>query len=248
MEGIERCGKEKQNINFDPIKNKFAAQKRDFFMQTRDSYRFYKKIHFLNRWTRRIFLWPIKREIFDILEKIRPAQVLDIGCGDGEMMKNIKKIGAHLIGVDSSPAMISLANKKKEHSRIIQSDARKIPFLDNQFDGVIISLVLHELKNNDGKKIVQEAARVIKKGGVLVVVDFQSPKKPKFLSKLLRLLFAQEEKMIGKIYPDHYKNYLDFLKHDLMELISGNNLTAIRRKSVWLENIQIIVCHKSAAR
>ncbi|MBN2078577.1 MAG: ArsR family transcriptional regulator [Spirochaetes bacterium] len=97
----------------------------------------------------------------------------DLGCGTGELLPFIKKKARHVIGVDKSPKMLEEAgrrltlNGKGIELRI--GEIEHLPMRDREADAAVINMVLHHLPSPDAG--IQEAARVLKKGGSLIVVD-----------------------------------------------------------------------------
>ena len=61
-----------------------------------------------------------------------------------------------------------------ERIRVIDGDARQLPFADESFDTVVSSMVLHNIRDEVGRRqAVEEIARVLKPGGRLVIQDMQ---------------------------------------------------------------------------
>jgi ubiquinone/menaquinone biosynthesis C-methylase UbiE len=94
---------------------------------------------------------------------------LDLGCGTGWIQEVLilKKHQRRLIGIDISDGMLRFAQRKQ--MPVVLGDAGKLPFEDQSFDGVLAKGVLHHLPNM--ASAVAEIARVIKPGGVAVLVD-----------------------------------------------------------------------------
>lgn len=92
-------------------------------------------------------------------------RILDVGCGIGTYLKALKRYTQNLYGVDVD------AERIKEAARIspnvFVAPAEKLPFDDEMFDVVLLNEVLEHVK--DGRKAVEEAIRVLKPGGHLVI-------------------------------------------------------------------------------
>jgi ubiquinone/menaquinone biosynthesis C-methylase UbiE/DNA-binding transcriptional ArsR family regulator len=123
--------------------------------------------------------------------------LLDLGTGTGRMLE---LFGPHIergLGLDLSLDMLLLARDRLEraglrHCSVRQGDIYDLPLADNSFDAVIIHQVLHFL--DDGARAVHEAARVLRPGGSLLIVDF-APHELEFLREQhahRRLGFAPE--------------------------------------------------------
>lgn len=94
---------------------------------------------------------------------------LDLGCGTG-WIKDVlvlKKQKRRLIGVDISEGMLRFAQRKQ--MPVVLGDAEKLPFKDACFDGVLAKGVMHHLPAM--ACAAAEIARIIKPGGVAVLVD-----------------------------------------------------------------------------
>ncbi|HIJ64599.1 MAG TPA: methyltransferase domain-containing protein [Candidatus Hydrogenedentes bacterium] len=105
------------------------------------------------------------------LAEIAPHQrVLDIGCGTGGFTIAIaQRTGGWTVGHDVSPALIAYARRKNGSHQVqwILGDAEHLEFGDGCFDRLIMSLVIHQVPNR--KRALQEAYRVLKGSGVLIL-------------------------------------------------------------------------------
>jgi len=84
--------------------------------------------------------------------------VLDFGCGDGQMVRQLRESGYHAYGTD-----VVLSEQNQFIRLIPNDDAYRIPFDDRKFDAVISCSVLEHVKNLD--EAVAEMHRVLKPGG-----------------------------------------------------------------------------------
>jgi arsenite methyltransferase len=115
-------------------------------------------------------------------------KVLDIGCGHGLMLIGAaKKLrDGKATGIDLWQKQDQAGNSREATMRnvrlenvadrveLIDGDARKLPFGDNVFDVVVSSWALHNIydrKERDGA--VREAARVLKPGGHIRIIDIR---------------------------------------------------------------------------
>lgn len=101
--------------------------------------------------------------------------LLDLGTGTGRMLELFGPNLERGLGIDLSPAMLSLARARLERAglkncSVRQGDIYNLPLARESFDVVIIHQVLHYL--DDGARAVREAARVLAPNGRLLVVDF----------------------------------------------------------------------------
>lgn len=108
-------------------------------------------------------------------------KILEIGIGTGLNISHYPP--CKLTGIDFSKAMLNKAKQKHTNVILRLADARKLPFKNNNFDKAITTYVLRV--SPEPKKIISEVARVIKKGGLFVIVD-QFQGKNKLLLSLLQ--------------------------------------------------------------
>ena len=114
-----------------------------------------------------------------LLEQVEitpPTRVLDIGCGLGGTARFIAShFGAHVTGIDLTPAYVDVANKLSEmveldgKTMFLQASALKLPFEDDSFD---MAVMLHVGMNIEDKSTMfSEAARVLAPGGIFALFD-----------------------------------------------------------------------------
>jgi demethylmenaquinone methyltransferase/2-methoxy-6-polyprenyl-1,4-benzoquinol methylase/ArsR family transcriptional regulator len=101
--------------------------------------------------------------------------LLDLGTGTGRMLELFAPRAERAVGVDQSAAMLALARDRLEqaglaHAQLRQGDLYAPPVERDAFDLIIIHQVLHFL--DDPARAILEAARLLRPGGRLVVVDF----------------------------------------------------------------------------
>ncbi|MBU1922271.1 class I SAM-dependent methyltransferase [Patescibacteria group bacterium] len=213
----------------------------------KNKHQFFKKILFPAYYLRRAILHPIRTTLYQAIKSSNAKLILDIGCGDGGLLDRLfDNNNIELIGVDSSPAIISRARKNRVHNHLFLADAEKLPFANEYFDAIIVSLILHGVDNIKGKQILGEAGRVLKKHGTIIVIDFSLPQN--FIGKIIGFLFRQEEKIIGKNNPSHYKNYLEYLNRGgLSNIVRELNINILKNKKLFLGNFDVILMTKKPA-
>ena len=123
--------------------------------------------------------------------------LLDLGTGTGRMLELFGPEIERGLGLDLSLDMLLLARDRLERAglkncSVRQGDIYDLPLTNDSFDVVILHQVLHFL--DDGARAIHEAARVLRPGGRLLVVDF-APHEQEFLREQFahrRLGFAPE--------------------------------------------------------
>ncbi len=123
--------------------------------------------------------------------------LLDLGTGTGRMLELFGPAIERGLGLDLSLDMLLLARDRLERAglkncSVRQGDLYDLPLADDSFDTIILHQVLHFL--DDGGRAIKEAARVLRPGGRLLVVDF-APHEQEFLREQFahrRLGFSPE--------------------------------------------------------
>ena len=106
----------------------------------------------------------------------RPVDsLLDLGTGTGRLLQLFESIYRHGMGVDASREMLAVARSNLERSGISKASIRlgdifNLPLESGGYDLVTIHQVLHYL--DEPQFAVSEAARMLRPGGRLLIVDF----------------------------------------------------------------------------
>jgi len=100
-----------------------------------------------------------------LIEVLAPAEgrrYLDIGCGEGRVMRALTDLGAKAEGVDINHDFAARAGTA------VVADVLAMPFRDSSYDGAYSVLALEHVA--DHRAFFTESARVTRTGGVLAVV------------------------------------------------------------------------------
>ena len=124
--------------------------------------------------------------------------VADIGTGTGILASELARLGLRVIAVDHSSRMLEAARTKLTQEGLAcvelrQGEASALPLEDDEVDAAFAHMVIHYLPSP--AEAIREMARVVKPGGVVVVVDFVSHEHEWMRQELgvARLGFSLEE-------------------------------------------------------
>jgi ubiquinone/menaquinone biosynthesis C-methylase UbiE/DNA-binding transcriptional ArsR family regulator len=110
----------------------------------------------------------VEAAIADALADAPMRTLLDLGTGTGRMLELLGPQIERGFGLDLSLDMLDRAGLR--HCSVRQGDIYDLALPKDSFDVIIIHQVLHFLE--DGARAIQEAARVLRPAGRLLVVDF----------------------------------------------------------------------------
>jgi len=147
-------------------------------------------------------LW--RREAVKRLDPQKDHVYLDIGCGTGDISREIlrQNEAARVIGIDTSLGMLEIGWKKiRQYGLSSQISFREgnclgLEFPDNSFDGAITVFCIRNV--TDHKSAFSEMARVLKPGAKLVVMELTEPMGP-IMKPLFRIYARTVMPFITKI-------------------------------------------------
>ncbi len=94
-------------------------------------------------------------------------KILDLGCGTGRHTKLIKEAGMDTYGCDISSEGVKKTKEKAHDCDVRICDMKSLPYDDGFFDGVFSVNVLEHGVPDEIRLAINEAFRVLRKGGVL---------------------------------------------------------------------------------
>jgi demethylmenaquinone methyltransferase/2-methoxy-6-polyprenyl-1,4-benzoquinol methylase len=104
-------------------------------------------------------------ELQELVRHLAPARTLDIACGTGFLTQHLRGL---VVGLDQSPAMVSIAQTRMPDGVAIVGDALDLPFADRSFDRVLTGHFYGHLPRDERDAFLAEARRV---AADLVVLD-----------------------------------------------------------------------------
>lgn len=110
----------------------------------------------------------VVHELLSVIEPASDATILDVGCGTGEILARVASICPDIVGLDLASGMVQIVMDKGYRALSYVGDV--FPFRDSSFDVVMIYQVFINLPDAGvAKKLLQEASRVTRKGGKILV-------------------------------------------------------------------------------
>ena len=178
------------------------------------------------------------------------ARVLDVGCGDGDGLWILVRLGfepANLFGVDIQEDRIRKAKAKIPLVKFECADATSLRFRDGTFDIVMESMMFLQLTDEEiASRIASEMIRVTKLGGTLLVSDWRYSKpgsrefkgvsasrianlyqvgtRTEVRQTIRGLLIPPVGRFLSKYLPSSY-----FMVHALCPLLVGHRITVLRK-------------------
>ncbi|MBN8898100.1 MAG: metalloregulator ArsR/SmtB family transcription factor [Rhodospirillales bacterium] len=131
------------------------------------------------------------RAVEEALVQLVPDQsggkLLDIGTGTGRVLELLAHHISQGVGVDASQAMLALARSRLaradlSHCSVRLADMYRLPLAERSFDIAVLQMVLHYAEDPEG--VLAEAARVLRPGGRLLVVDLAHHERTDLLDRL----------------------------------------------------------------
>ena len=126
-----------------------------------------------------------RKKVLQLVGQKNPKRILDIATGTGDLAIMMAELMPEkIVGLDISSGMLEVGTQKiasENLSNLIEmvlGDSENIPFEDNSFDAITVSFGVRNFENLE--KGLQEIYRVLKPGGVFVVLETAVPTKTPF--------------------------------------------------------------------
>jgi len=139
---------------------------------------------------------------YNFYGKSHLTKIVDVACGTGDLMIDWEAVANSngieiddIVGVDPSVGMMEVGKTKIPHRNFVEAGAESMPIDDESADIISISYgIRNVVKRKEG---LQEFARVIKKGGLCVILEFTKNDKNNFSSKLTKFYMHNIMPYIG---------------------------------------------------
>lgn len=166
------------------------------------------------------------------LQKNNELVIADIACGTGDMILHwqdfTKDKRVNFIGVDPSSGMLEIAKDKLRDLLLLKklqlflAQAQELKILNNQ--SVDVLSIAYGIRNVvDIDLALKEFARVLKKDGVLVILEFTKNENKSVLGKLMQFYTKRILPIIGGLVSRNYKAY-KYLPDSIQDFLSAEVL------------------------
>jgi len=122
-----------------------------------------------------------RRKAIDLLRPYKPQQILDVATGTGDFAVQATQLNPQkVVGVDISEGMLDVGRRKvlaKGLEGVVSlqyGDSEDLPFADSSFDAITVGFGVRNFE--DLRRGLQEMYRVLKPGGIAVILEFSRPR------------------------------------------------------------------------
>lgn len=126
-----------------------------------------------------------RKKVVAIVKATNPDSILDIATGTGDLAIQLADSKANrIVGLDISEGMLSVGRKKvaaknlQDRIEMVQADSEALPFEENTFDAITVAFGVRNFE--DLEKGLSEIYRVLKPGGIFMVLETSVPTKVPF--------------------------------------------------------------------
>lgn len=163
-----------------------------------------------------------KRKIIKMIDPQKDDVICDLGCGEGNLSRDIVKKAKKIYGVDISPTRVKKARKNGIDA--VCADVCSTPFKSNYFDKVICSEVIEHVINP--KELIRELNRILKKGGIAALtVPFNQKIEKTLLDVPKEDLEHMDYEEIKKKYHVTQDHLHSFSKEGFVKLLKEGGFT-----------------------
>lgn len=138
----------------------------------------------------------LSEKIVSLFPDPKGIQIVDCGCGSGQLCSLLTKVGYEVTGFDISKEKVEYC--RSQGLQVYESNIRDLPVEREKIDVVVCSEVLEHLDRNQGVKVLGELSRIVKKGCFILVTvpaekdAFQDKRHKRYVSseELIKFLNA----------------------------------------------------------
>ncbi len=178
-----------------------------------------------------------RKKVVKLIKAKAPNSILDIATGTGDLAINLAQTAAErIVGLDISTGMLDVGRNKikalnlESKIEMILGDSEALPFDDNTFDAITVSFGVRNFENL--KKGLLEIHRVLRTGGIFVVLETSVPTKTPY-KQGYKMYSKGILPIIGKIFSKDRTAY-KYLSESASIFPYGENFNNILRKTGFI--------------
>ena len=175
-----------------------------------------------------------RKKVVNKVAATKPKRILDVATGTGDLAINLAKTDAEeIIGLDISAGMLSVGKEKvaaknlDDRIKMVQGDSENLPFEDNYFDAITVAFGIRNFETLE--KGLAEILRVLKPGGIFVILETSVPTKFPF-KQGYGLYTKTLLPLIGRVFSKDRDAYA-YLSESASVFPYGEKLNNILRKT-----------------
>ncbi len=173
-----------------------------------------------------------RRRAIEVLRPSRPQRILDVATGTGDLAVAATRLdSAGITGVDIAAEMlergrVKVLRKGLDHAiTLVQGDAENLPFRDQTFDAAVVAFGARNFERLE--KGLEEMRRVVRTGGMAVILEFSIPTNI-VVRSLYLFYFRTILPRIGRLISRHREAYT-YLPNTVVQFPQGDDMVRIIR-------------------
>jgi demethylmenaquinone methyltransferase/2-methoxy-6-polyprenyl-1,4-benzoquinol methylase len=174
-----------------------------------------------------------RKKAVQLVANTNPNIILDIATGTGDLAINLAETNAEkIIGLDISEGMLNVGKEKilnkslQDRIEMVVGDSENLPFEDNTFDAITVGFGIRNFETLE--KGLAEILRVLKPGGIFVILETSVPTKTPF-KQGYNLYTKNIMPLIGKLFSKDRSAY-KYLSDSASVFPYGETLNNILRE------------------
>ena len=180
-----------------------------------------------------------RNKVVQLVSETQPKNILDIATGTGDLAINLTRTKASkIIGLDISEGMLDVGRKKivkkelQDTIDMVVGDSENLPFDDHTFDAITVAFGVRNFENLEIG--LAEILRVLKPGGILVILETSVPTKFPFKQGYY-LHNKVVLPLVGKLFSKDKSAY-DYLSESASKLPYGEAFNNILKKTGFINS------------
>lgn len=175
-----------------------------------------------------------RRKVIKALRSHQPKQIIDLATGTGDLAIEATKLNPEkVVGVDISEGMLDIGRKKlrkkglEDVIKLTYGDSENLDYQNHRFDAAMVAFGVRNYEDLD--QGLREIYRVIKPGGMIVVLEFSQPEYFP-MKQLYMLYFRKILPLIGRLFSKNRSAY-SYLPESVLAFPSGKEFLKHLQKS-----------------